>query len=252
MFEKVTRISVGIGAVVALGLTLVPAGVAVAGTCPISLPQGSEPVTLDPADFGGPIDNPYWPMASGAKWIYRETEPSGSTLKVRIVVTTRTKQILGIDATVLHDVVTDHGELIENTWDWYAQDSCGNIWYLGENTKEYENGVVVSTAGSWEAGVDGAQAGVIVPADPQVGLTYREEYYAGEAEDAAQVMSLNEQAQVPFGHFGSVLLTKNFTPLHPKIVEYKLYAKGLGAVLVLGVSGGSSREELVRYESPSN
>lgn len=250
MFGRMTRRPVGLGTVVVLGLAMLPGSVAAAGTCPIALPQGSEPVTIDPANFGGPIDNPYWPMAPGAKWIYRESDPSGSTLKVKIVVTTRTKQILGIDATVLHDVVTDHGELIENTWDWYAQDACGNIWYLGENTKEYENGVVVSTAGSWEAGVDGAQPGVIVPADPQVGLTYREEYYEGEAEDAAQVMSLNEQAQVPYGHFDDAVLTKNFTPLQPKVVEYKLYAKGLGAVLVLGVSGGSDREELVRFESP--
>lgn len=251
MFGGMTSRLVGLGAVVVLGLAMLPGGVAVAGTCPISLPQGSESVTLDPADFGGPIDNPYWPMAPGAKWIYRESDPSGSRLKVKIVVTTNTKRILGIDATVVHDVVTDHGALIENTWDWYAQDGCGNIWYMGENTKEYENGVVVSTAGSWEAGVDGAQPGVIVPADPQVGLTYREEYYAGEAEDAAQVMSLNEQTQVPYGHFGNVLLTKNFTPLHPEVLEYKLYAEGLGAVLVLGVSGGSDREELVRFESPA-
>ncbi len=190
-------------------------------------------------------------MAPGARWIYRETDPSGNALKVKVVVTTRTKQILGIDATVVHDVVTDHGELVENTWDWYAQDGCGNVWYLGENTKEYENGVVVSTAGSWEAGVDGAQPGVVMPADPQVGLSYRQEYYAGEAEDAAAIMSLTEQAEVPYGHFSDVILTREYTPLHPKVLEYKLYAEGVGIVLAIGVSGGSDREELVRFESPS-
>ena len=98
--------------------------------------------------------------------------------------------------------------------------------------------------------MDGGQAGVIVPADPSVGLAYREEYYSGEAEDAAEVLSLDEQAQVPFGHFRKVLLTKNDTPLQPRILEYKLYAKGIGPVLVLGVSGGSDREELVRFISP--
>ena len=146
-----------------------------------------------------------------------------------MVVTTRQKQILGIDATVVHDVVTEHGDLIENTWDWYAQDGCGNVWYLGENTKDYENGVVVSTAGSWEAGVNGAQPGVVMPADPQVGLSYRQEYYAGEAEDAATILSLTEQAEVPYGHFSDVILTKEYTPLHPEDLEYKLYAEGIGA-----------------------
>jgi hypothetical protein len=103
----------------------------------------------------------------------------------------------------------------------------------------------VSTAGSWEAGVDGAQAGVIMPADPQVGLAYRQEYLAGEAEDAAEILSLDEQAQVPFGHFRDALLVKEFTPLQPRVLEYKLYARGVGMVLAIAVSGGSDREELV-------
>jgi hypothetical protein len=152
---------------------------------------------------------------------------------------------------VVHDVVTEKGHLVENTFDWYAQDTCGNVWYLGENTKEYENGKVVSTAGSWEAGVDGAQPGVVMPADLQVGLSYRQEYYAGEAEDNAQILSLTEQAQVPFGHFRDVVLTKETTPLEPRVLEYKLYAKGIGVVLALSVSGGSDRQELIRFAPPS-
>jgi hypothetical protein len=152
---------------------------------------------------------------------------------------------------VVHDVVTDKGHLVENTFDWYAQDTCGNVWYLGENTKEYENGKVVSTAGSWEAGADGAQPGVVMPADRQVGLSYRQEYLAGEAEDNAEILSLVEQAQVPFGHFRDVVLTKETTPLHRRILEYKLYAKGTGVVLALSVSGGSDREELIRFAPPS-
>lgn len=242
---------VGLSIAVVMAIGAWPSGIATAGTCPVPLPQGSDPVTLDPADFVDQIDNPYWPIMPGSQWIYRETDPEGNAQKVKVTVTTRTREILGIDATVVHDAVTDHGQLIENTFDWYAQDMCGNVWYMGENTKEYENGVVVSTAGSWEAGVDGAQPGVIVPADPQVGMTYREEYYAGEAEDAAEVLSLDEQAQVPYGHFRDALLTKNYTPLHPKVLEYKLYAKGIGVVLALGVSGGSDREELLRFNPPS-
>ncbi len=242
---------VGLSVALMIAMGTWTSGVATAGTCSVLLPQGSEPVTLDPADFVNQIDNVYWPMAPGTKWVYRETNPEGRVLKVRVRVKTRTKEILGISATVVRDTVTEHGQVLEDTIDWYAQDVCGNIWYLGENTKEYENGVVVSTAGSWEAGVNGGQAGVIVPGDPQVGLAYREEYLAGEAEDAATVMSLTEQAQVPYGLFGDALLTRNTTPLHPEIVEYKLYAKGIGAVLILGISGGNDREELVRFTPPS-
>lgn len=241
----------GIGLVAMVAVGTLPGEIAAAGSCPIELPQGGEPVTLDPADFVGPIDNPYWPMLPGTTWVYRESDVEGGAQRVEVTVTSRTRSILGIEATVVHDVVSDHGQLIENTFDWFAQDSCGNVWYLGENTREYEDGKVVSTAGSWEAGVDGAQAGVIMPADPQAGLEYRQEYYAGEAEDAAQVLSLDEQAQVPFGHFRDGLLTKDFTTLQPRVLEYKLYALGIGPVLVLGVSGGSDREDLIRFTPPS-
>jgi hypothetical protein len=236
--------ALGLAAALCLGAS---PDAAVAGTCSTPLPQGGDPVTLDPADFTGPIDNPYWPITPGATWIYRETDASGSRATVRVHVTTRTREILGIAATIVHDVVREGGELVENTWDWFAQDACGNIWYLGEDTKEYEDGVVVSTEGSWEAGVDGAQPGVVVPADPAVGLSYRQEYLAGEAEDRAQVLSLDEQAQTPAGYFTDVVLTKEYTPLSPKTLEYKLYAPGVGVVLAIAVSGGSGREELIRY-----
>ncbi len=234
-----------------LAAVVLPPRVAAAGTCPVTLPQGSDPVTLDPSDFVGEIDNTSWPMPSGARWVYRESDPGGDAQKVKVTVTSRTRDISGIQGTVVHDKVTAQGELVENTFDWYAQDVCGNVWYLGENTKEYEDGQVVSTAGSWEHGVDGAMAGVVVPASPRVGMTYRQEYDAGEAEDAAEILSLDEQAQVPAGHFVDVLLTKDYTPLEPRILEYKLYAPGVGPVLVLGVSGGSDREALISYTMPS-
>lgn len=213
-----------------------------------ALPQGSEPVDLDPADFVAEIDNPYWPMRPGSTWIYRETEAEGAVQRVEVTVTDRTKTILGIEATVVHDVVTEDGELIEDTFDWYAQDTAGNVWYLGEATEEFENGKVSTTKGSWEAGIDGAQAGIIVPADPEVGMTYRQEHYAGEAEDEGEVLSLDERSEVPFGSFDNVLMTKDTTPLDPDILEHKFYAEGVGPILVLGLSGGVSREELLRYE----
>jgi hypothetical protein len=230
---------------IGLILSVAPGSASARSSCPI--PQDDEPVTLDPADFTGPIDNPYWPIIPGSTWIYRETDPSGATQRVRVHVTPRTERIVGIDAVVVHDVVREHGQLVEATWDWYGQDACGNVWYLGEDTKEYEDGVVVSTEGSWRAGIDGAQPGVIVPADPTVGLAYRQEYLAGEAEDRAEVLSLTEQAEVPAGHFTDLVLTKETTPVTPDALEYKLYAPGVGVVLAIGISGGSDREELVNY-----
>jgi len=205
-------------------------------------------VKLDPADFTTKIDNPYWPMKPGNRWVYRETDPEGTVLRVVVRVTDQTKKVAnGITARVVRDTVTEDGVLVEDTWDWYAQDKAGNIWYLGELTKEYENGKLVSTGGSFEAGVDGAQPGIAIPANPKVGLAYRQEYYKGEAEDKASIFSLSEQAEVPFGHFKDVVMTRDLNPLKPKILEYKFFARGVGPVLVIGVSGGSDREELVRF-----
>jgi hypothetical protein len=221
-------------------------------TCEI--PQGREQVRLNPADFTTRIDNPYWPMRPGSRWTYRETDPEGTKLRVVVTVTNRTKKIAnGVTARVVHDVVSEAGDPVEITDDWYAQDRCGNIWYLGEATKEYENGKVVSTEGSFEAGVDGAQAGVIMPAKPTAGMRYRQEFYAGHAEDKAEVVSTKEYVEVPFGFFkeGKVLMTRDLNPLQPKILEYKFYAKGVGPVLALSVSGGSDREELLRYSRGS-
>ena len=169
-----------------------------------SLPTGSESVKLNPADFTTTIDNPYWPMQPRKQMGLPGERRSGNVQRVDITVTNTTKIVDGIEARVVHDVVTEDGQLVEDTFDWYAQDKSGNIWYLGEDTKEYENGKVKSTEGSWEAGVDGAQAGVVVPAEPNDGMVYRQEYYKGEAEDAAEVLSVGERVQVPFGTFENV------------------------------------------------
>jgi hypothetical protein len=214
-----------------------------------SLPQGGERVMLDPADFTTSIDNPYWPMAPGDKWVYKETD-EGERYDVEVTVTDRTKMIAnGVEARVVHDVVSRDGQPVEVTDDWYAQDKAGNVWYLGEDTAEYENGKVTSRAGSFEAGVDGAQAGIIMAAHPKDGMTYRQEYYKGEAEDRAEVLSTQEQVEVSFGHFMGALLTKDLVPMEPKVSEYKLYARNVGPVLTVQTSGGSSREELIRYTS---
>ena len=241
---------VRIPTILATMAALVSLVAACGGSDAATLPQGSEAVTLDPADFTTAIDNPYWPMPVGARWVYRETDAEGGAQRVEVTVLDETREVMGIEARVVHDVVIEDGQVIEDTYDWYAQDADGNIWYLGEDTKEYENGKVVTTAGSWEAGVDGAQPGILVPAAPEVGLVYRQEYLAGEAEDAAEVLSLHELAEVPYGSFDGVLMTKEYTPLDPDVLEHKFYARGIGPVLALGISGGSDREELLEFSTP--
>ncbi len=217
-----------------------------------ALPQGSEPVQLDPARFTTQIDNSWWPMKPGSRWVYRETDTTFSEQKVVVEVTDQTKKIAnGVEARVVRDTVTEDGEPVEVTDDWYAQDSEGNVWYLGEDTAEYANGKVTSQAGSFEAGVDGAQAGIAMPADPQPGTGYRQEYYVNEAEDEAAVITRGEeQVQVPAGFFDSdVVMTRDLVPTEPKVQELKFYAPGVGPVLSVHTDGDGGRAELVSYRA---
>jgi hypothetical protein len=220
---------------------------------PQDLPQGSEPVNLDPKDFTTRIDNPYWPMDPGTRWTYRETDQGGAKLEVVVTVSDQTKKITnGVTARVVRDTVTKEGKIIEDTFDWYAQDKEGNIWYLGENTAEFENGKLITKAGSFEAGVDGAKPGIIMPADPQDGMQYRQEYYKGKAEDNGEILSTDEMVQSPFGRFDNALLTKDTITIEPNVLQYKLYAKGVGPVVAVGVSGGpASREDLINLDNAS-
>jgi hypothetical protein len=214
------------------------------------LPQGDDPVDLDPADFTTEIDNPYFPLEPGTRLTYRETDEKGNELKVVVIVTRETKTIAnGIEARVVRDTVSEDGEIVEDTFDWYAQDSEGNVWYMGENTAEFENGKIAAREGSFEAGVDGALPGVVMPANPQPGLAYRQEYYKGKAEDNGEVLSTHEMADVPVGHFADMVLTKDTIALEPDVLEYKLFAKGVGNVLTLGISGGIGREELIKVDT---
>ncbi len=217
------------------------------------LPQGSEPVDLDPKNFTTSIDNRYWSMVPGTRWTYRETDQEGAELLVVVTVTGQTKKIAnGVTARVVRDTVTEEGNLVEDTFDWYAQDEQGNIWYLGENTAEFENGKIATKEGSFEAGVDGAMPGIIMPGNPEDGMQYRQEYYKGEAEDNGEILSTDEMAETPYGRFGDALLTKDTITIEPDVLEYKLYAPRVGPVLVVGVSGGpGSREELIKLDNAS-
>ena len=222
-----------------------PHGTGSGGDRRTALPKGGEAVRLDPTAFTTEIDNPFLPLAPGSRWVYREVE-NGRTQRVVVTVTDRVRRVDGVRARVVHDVVSAGGKPIEKTYDWYAQDAAGNVWYMGEDTKEYEHGKVASTAGSWEAGVDGAQAGIAMPADPQVGMSYRQEYYAGEAEDRGRVLGLHAEAVVPFDHYRNALMTEDSTPLEP-LVEHKVYARGIGPVQTIAVAGGAGREVLVSF-----
>ena len=159
----------------------------------------------------------------------------------------QTKLIEGITATVVRDTVKLNGEVIEDTFDWYAQDATGRVWYLGEATKEYENGQVVSTEGSWEAGVDGAKAGIIMFAHPEVGETYWQEFYAGHAEDQGKFLTLNTRVATKADAFKRVRMTEDTTPLHPEIAEIKFYAPGVGIVLEFDLAPETGRTELLRF-----
>jgi hypothetical protein len=199
--------------------------------------------TIDPAAFVAAVDNPLYPLAPGTKLTYQEGESS----VVEVVVLSETKVILGVTCTTVHDTVTLSGELIEDTYDWYAQDVDGNVWYFGEDTKEYRGGKVVSTEGSWEAGVDGALPGLIIPATPTVGQTFRQEYYACQAEDMGEILALSESVDVAYGSFTGCLKTHDYTPLDSTANEQKYYCPGVGLVLTIDVTTGE-REELLSVE----
>ena len=210
------------------------------------LPQGDERVELDPADFRADVDNRYWPMRPGTRWTYREADADGTALRVVVTATPITKKLAnGVTARVVRDTVTQGVEVAEDTFDWYAQRDDGTVWYMGEDTAEFEGSKVTSREGSWEAGKDGALPGVAMPAEPRDDMRYRQEYYRGEAEDNGEIISTREQVQVAAGHYRDAVLTTDTTPLEPDVVEYKLYAPGVGPVLTLHASGGGGREELI-------
>ena len=202
---------------------------------------------IDPNNFVDVIDNPYLPFPVGASWTYEGTE-DGETENVKVTVTPERKEIMGISATVVRDTVsTGDGEVVEDTYDWYAQDRDGNVWYLGEDSTEFENGKAVGTSGSWEAGVDGALPGIVMQAQPEVGQAYRQEYYVGEAEDLAEVDQLDATESVPFGDFDQLVVIKEWNPLEPDVVEEKYFAPGVGLVLEIKTEGGDGRSELTEF-----
>jgi hypothetical protein len=239
-------VTIGTAALVGLG------GLAAYGATPGNdgLPQGGEPVTLDPADFTLRIDNPYLPLRPGSRWLYRETTTKGDRQKVVVTVTRKTKKIAnGVTARVVTDIATAHGKPVEVTDDWYAQDKAGNVWYLGESVRNYRNGKLADREGSFEAGVGGAQAGIAMPAEPRPGQSYRQEYAKGKAEDTGAIVARGgDRVQVPAGFFAKdVLVTRDLAPTEPKSEELKFYVRGIGEVLSVHTDGDGERGELIRH-----
>jgi hypothetical protein len=191
-----------------------------------------------PVNFTNKIDNSYMPLVPGTTFVYEGTTEDGNEHN-ETAVSSDTKVIMGVTCVVVNDKVLVDGTLVEATIDWYAQDNKGNVWYFGEDSKEYESGKVVSTAGSWEAGVNGALPGIVMQANPTVGQTYRQEYLKSEAEDWASVLSLSETLTIPTGTYKDVLLTNEWSALdNPPIYEHKYYAKGVGFLMTKYVVGG--------------
>jgi len=204
---------------------------------------------VNPANFVNAVDNKFFPLPPGTTFFY-EGAKDGIPTSDEFFVTHDTKRVLRVNCTVVHDRLFENGVLAEDTMDFFAQDTAGNVWYFGEDTKELDaNGNVISTEGTWEAGVNGAQPGIIMEANPRVGDSYQQEFAAGVAEDMARVLSLNKTATVSYGSFDDLLLTREWTPLEKGAVEHKYYAAGVGFILGLSVKGGNERTELVRITS---
>jgi len=209
------------------------------------------PVDIKPENFPAPttIDNPYYPLVPGTRLVYEGNGADGAE-KITTEVTRGTKVVNGVKTVVVHDFVTHNGKLAEDTYDWYAQDKDGSVWYVGEDTHKLDEktGQLSDTAGSWEFGKDNAQPGIIMKAKPRVGDSYRQEYRKGQAEDQADVIKSGETATVKAGTFKDLIRTKDYSTLDPSVVEEKLFAPSVGLIYEKQVNGPAEKIELVTIE----
>jgi hypothetical protein len=212
--------------------------------------HGTYSPTIDPANFVATIDNRYFPLKPGTGFHYKGVAEDGKTPQTDdMVVSHKTKQILGVPSTVVRDTVSQRGTPIEKTFDWYAQDKAGNVWYMGEDTREVSqggHGGFVKQSDSWEAGVNGAEPGIIMPGNPQPGQAYRQEYYPGHALDQARNLGSGGPIKVTYGSFTHTLATVETAPkLDPGVAERKYYVAGVGDIKEHTVSGNHEQIQLV-------
>jgi hypothetical protein len=209
--------------------------------------HGAYSPSIDPANFVSTIDNRYFPLKPGTTFLYKGVHENGKTPQTdKEIVTGKTKQILGVKCIVVRDIVSEHGKPIEKTFDWYAQDKDGNVWYMGEDTREVQHGRFVKMSDSWEGGVNGAEPGIIMPGNPQPGDEYRQEYYPGHALDQARVLGSGGPIKVTYGSYKHTLLTVETSPrIDPGVAERKYYVAGLGDIKEQTVSGNHEQIQLV-------
>jgi len=200
---------------------------------------------IDPARFSATVDNPWFPLKPGTTFTYQGVK-DGKPSRDVYTVTSDTKVIDGVPCAVVHDSLYLSGVLEEETLDYYTQDADGNVWYFGEDTKELDaNGKVTSTEGTWRAGINGAEPGIFMEADPLVGHSFRQEYDKGNAEDQYRVADLAATVSVPFGSYHDAMLTVEWTALEPNVLDHKYYVRGVGEVAELSVKGPTEEARLV-------
>ena len=201
--------------------------------------------TINPDDFVPHIDNKYFTLKPGTKFRY-ENKMDEEREQIEVEVTNETRQVMGVTATIVRDRVWLNNELVEDTRDWYAQDKEGNVWYFGEDVDNYENGKLKDHKGAWEAGIDGAKPGIIMPANPKPSYSYRQEYYQGKAEDMGDIVATDKKVTVAYGTFENCLQTRDWNKIDENANEYKYYCPDVGfAVLEESVSGGTEKVELI-------
>ena len=207
--------------------------------------SGPAATRLDPGNFVARVDNVWYPLRPGTTYVYRGVK-DGQPSRDVLTVTHQVRTIDGVPCVVVSDRLYLRGRLGERTTEWYTQDKQGNVWYFGEDTAELNrNGQVTNTNGTWRAGVKGARPGIFMFAHPRVGQSAQQEFYKGQAEDHFQVLSLHASVKVPYTTSKAAILTKEWTPLEPGVVDHKLYVRGIGTVLEQTLKGGDERAELV-------
>jgi len=203
-----------------------------------------EPV-LRASNFASTIDNRYYPLPIGRTWVYQGIKDGQSQVDA-VRVLAQTKLVAdGIRARVVSDIATHGTKVLEKTFDWYAQDRQGNVWYLGEGTAAYLPNGKTDKSGSWQAGVGDAEPGLIMEAAPKVRDAYRQEYQASAAEDTAWIVGGRQTITVPYGTLDHVITSLEATRVEPGLYDQKVYAPGIGIVLERALTGPTETARLV-------